>query len=82
MLYHAREKGQGLVEYALILVLVAVVVSVRPSVTYSRTYSQTSSHLRYDAREAHRPIQARRASLQLWRLQGRRGAYAAIPLST
>ena len=26
MLFHARERGQGLVEYALILVLVAVVV--------------------------------------------------------
>jgi pilus assembly protein Flp/PilA len=26
MLYYVREKGQGLVEYALILVLVAVVV--------------------------------------------------------
>jgi len=28
MLYTAREKGQGLVEYALILVLIAVVVIV------------------------------------------------------
>ena len=28
MLFHLREKGQGLVEYALILVLVAVVVIV------------------------------------------------------
>ena len=26
MLFHAKEKGQGLVEYALILVLVAIVV--------------------------------------------------------
>ena len=26
MLYHPREEGQGLVEYALILVLVAIVV--------------------------------------------------------
>ena len=28
MLYHPREEGQGLVEYALILVLVAVVVII------------------------------------------------------
>jgi pilus assembly protein Flp/PilA len=28
MLYHAKERGQGLVEYALILVLIAVVVIV------------------------------------------------------
>ncbi|NWF70731.1 MAG: Flp family type IVb pilin [Chloroflexi bacterium] len=28
MLYHPREKGQGLVEYALILVLVSVVVII------------------------------------------------------
>lgn len=28
MLYHPREQGQGLVEYALILVMVAIVVIV------------------------------------------------------
>jgi len=28
MIYHPREEGQGLVEYALILVLVAVVVII------------------------------------------------------
>lgn len=48
MLYLPREEGQGLVEYALILVLIAIVVIIILTVLgtqVSRVFSQISSGL-------------------------------------
>ena len=42
MLYLPREEGQGLVEYALILVLVAIVVIV---ILALRRYNKIASHM-------------------------------------
>ncbi len=40
MLYLPREEGQGLVEYALILVLVAIVVTQPPVVQWASSHGQ------------------------------------------
>ncbi len=48
MLYLPREEGQGLVEYALILVLIAIVVIIVLTLlgtTISRVFSQITSGL-------------------------------------
>jgi pilus assembly protein Flp/PilA len=49
MLFSPREKGQGMVEYALIIVLIAVVVIVALTVLgtrISQVFSQISSALK------------------------------------
>jgi len=48
MLFAAKEKGQGLVEYALILVLIAVVVIAVLTIMGGQTQQRIQRNLQYD----------------------------------